>query len=57
MHHAGFSPDYVDSLVPFDRKLYWAYFIEEQNQSKKIEGQYTALDDNIPRGINMPGPM
>ena len=56
-HHAGFTADYVDSLVPFDRGLYWAYFLEEQKETQKEPGHYTALDNNIPGASNTQGIM
>jgi len=47
------APDYVESLNPQERHLYWAYFAEERRQDNKQEGHYDALDNNIPAGINM----
>ena len=48
---------YVESLNPQERSLYWAYFLQEQQESNKQEGQYTAMDENIPAGMNMQGLM
>jgi hypothetical protein len=47
------TPDYVESLNPQERQLYWAYFLEESKQENKQEGQFDVLDENIPAGINM----
>jgi hypothetical protein len=55
--HAGFAPDYVEQLNPMERNLYWAYYLQEMQEASKQDGQYTALDENIPRGINMQGLM
>ncbi len=54
-YHAAFSPEYVEQLTPLERKLYWAYWEQAQQESSKQQGQYTALDDNIPQGSNMQG--
>jgi hypothetical protein len=47
------SSDYIESLSPLDRKLYWAYWTEAQSEKEKQRGTYNILDDNIPKGINM----
>ena len=46
--YAQFTPEYVESITPLDRKLYIAYWFEDQKEQTKQEGQFTPLDDNIP---------
>ncbi|MDD4110024.1 MAG: hypothetical protein PHS54_00560 [Clostridia bacterium] len=40
-----------------DRKLYWAYWEQEQQEKSKVQGQYNALDANIPTAMNTQGIM
>ena len=49
------STDYIESLSPLDRKLYWAYWMEEQSAKEKENGTYNILDGNIPSAMNMQG--
>lgn len=49
------SAEYVEALSPLDRRLYWAYWMEEQSAKEKETGVYNALDANIPSAINMQG--
>jgi len=55
VNYAHFSNEYVESICPLERKLFWAYWMEDQREQKKGDGQYTALD-NIPQGIGINGP-
>lgn len=57
MQHGGFTAEYIESLNPMDRKLYWAYWEQEQQEKSKAQGQYNALDTNIPTAMNMQGVM
>ena len=54
-HHVSMSTDYIESLSPLDRKLYWAYWMEEQSAKEKENGTYNILDGNIPSAMNMQG--
>ena len=52
----GFSPEYVESMIPMERNLYISYYIEDsKRESQKVKGEYDVLSDNIPAGINMQG--
>lgn len=55
VNYAHFSNEYIESLPPLERNLYWAYWLEDQKEQKKQDGQFTAMDENIPRGNNMIG--
>ncbi len=57
VHRANFSAGYVESICPLERELYWAYWQQEQQEKAKTPGNYTAMDDNIPQGINTQGLM
>lgn len=55
VHHASFTPEYVESLCPLERSLYWAYWEQEQKEQTKEPGQYNVMDGDIPDAINMQG--
>ena len=54
-HYASFTPEYIESLCPLERKLYWAYWEHAQKEEKREPGEYNVLDSDIPHGINMHG--
>lgn len=56
-HYASLPPEYVETLSPLERNLYWAYWLNDQKERNKEPGQYDVMDDNIPQGINMQGIM
>jgi len=50
----GFSPEYIESIIPLERSLFWQYHIEVQNKRKAAQAnngeaqQFNALSDDLP---------
>ena len=47
----GFTPEYVESIPPIERTIYWQYHIEvemKKQQETKGETTYNAMSPDLP---------
>jgi hypothetical protein len=55
VNKVGFTAEYVESLPPAERMLFWNYYLEEKENERKQESgvsNYDVLSPDLPKSIH-----